>query len=166
MRRKSISNKQIDKFIPKDCDEDLFKKAMLSVNLETLCFVSNDESDVAKVIRKETINLLSGRGFYVKGDILKVYNALWKEIYDMSKQAREIDMIDLAYDTKIYIHEMFSNIYEKSLFNYNTNKKIQDEYLNLKWGSQKQKSHNTKDNKFMAKGRKTTYDEKIEIVVF
>lgn len=96
LRRKSISNKQIDKFIPKDCDKDLFKKAILSVNLETLCFVSNDESDVAKVIRKETINLLSGRGFYVKGDILKVYNALWKEIYDMSKQAREIYMIDLV----------------------------------------------------------------------
>ena len=94
-RKSSLSKKEIEKFRPKDCEYNHFTEVLNSIVIETLSMTSNNENDISEVVKKETIRLMISASFFLKNDVLLIYDRLWKYIFDLSKNGQEISYLDL-----------------------------------------------------------------------
>lgn len=96
-----ISKKEIEKFLPNDCEFNHFVKVLETIKIETLAMTSNNENDISEVVKKETIRLLISASF-LKDDVMLIYDRLWKYIFDLSKNGEEISYSVLKEKFKEY----------------------------------------------------------------
>ncbi|WP_312667913.1 ATP-binding protein [Tissierella praeacuta] len=90
-----MSKKEISKFIPEGCTEDLFKQMLRSISINTLVVVSNNEDDLTETVKRETISLLMGASFYLSNNVETIYRELWTYVFDISKKSLEIKYTDI-----------------------------------------------------------------------
>ena len=84
------SNSILTKFRPSLIANDKFFELILTINIETLYHPSDNEEDPAKRLKQDILSILNGPNFYVSNNIEKLYNNLWKYIYDKSKTSSKI----------------------------------------------------------------------------
>lgn len=94
-KKTSLSKKEINKFIPEGCTEDLFKQMIETVSINTLVMVSNHEQNLTEAVKKETISLLMGASFYLGDNVETIYTELWKYVFDISKKSLIIKYTDI-----------------------------------------------------------------------
>lgn len=104
-----ISKKEIEKFRPNDCEFNQFVKILETIRIETLVMTSNNENDISEMVKKETIRLLVSASFFLKDDVLIIYDRLWKYIFDLSKNGEEISFLVLKENFKKYGVECVSS---------------------------------------------------------
>ena len=101
--------KEIEKFRPNDCEFNQFVKILETIRIETLVMPSNNENDISEMVKKETIRLLISASFFLKDDVLLIYDRLWKYIFDLSKNGEEISFLVLKENFKKYGVECVSS---------------------------------------------------------
>ena len=82
---------------------------METIRIETLVMPSNNENDISEMVKKETIRLLISASFFLKDDVLLIYDRLWKYIFDLSKNGEEISFLVLKENFKKYGVECVSS---------------------------------------------------------
>ena len=94
-KKMDLSQKEINRFIPEGCSEDLFKQMSRSISINTLVMVSNNEEDLTETVKRETISLLTGASFYLNNNVEIIYKELWKYVFDISKRSLEIKYTEI-----------------------------------------------------------------------
>lgn len=80
----------LEQFLPKGENIETLKTLLKRTNIQTRFFVSDDDADPAKILKKKICDIINNFPFSLNTDIESAYNNLWKYIYDASKTASEI----------------------------------------------------------------------------
>jgi hypothetical protein len=90
-----LSDKFLIDFSTENMDIKQLKSFIKNLSIRTLSYTTDEINDPAKLIREKIINLICKPPFLLNEGVNKIYDSLWKYIFDLSKNAEYKNIDDL-----------------------------------------------------------------------